>query len=103
MRLGKLLIAFAAAIGLAGPAAAQTPAAPTPVTIMVFQGMQNLPLFAAQSKGFFARNGLAVDMKIAPSSDELRNGLAEGRWQIVHGAIDNSLDELVALSGEQVR
>jgi len=53
--------------------------------------MQNLPLFAAQSKGFFAKHGLAVDMKIAPSSDEVRNGLAEGRWQIAHGAIDNSV------------
>src|SRR5262245_66469812 len=73
-------------MGLAAPAMAQTP-----LTIMVFQGMQNLPLFAAQSQGFFERNGLKVDIKIAPTSDELRNGLAEGRWQIVHGAIDNSV------------
>ena len=78
--------AAAAALALATPAAAQTP-----LTIMVFQGMQNLPLFAARSQGFFERNGLKVDIKIAPSSDELRNGLAEGRWQIVHGAIDNSV------------
>jgi len=78
--------ALAAIMGFITPAAAETP-----LTIMVFQGMQNLPLFAAQSKGFFAKHGLKVDMKIAPSSDELRNGLAEGRWQIVHGAIDNSV------------
>ena len=51
---------------------------------MVFQGVQNLPLFAAQTKGFFAKRGLAVDMKFTPTSDELRNGLAEGRYQIVH-------------------
>src|SRR5262249_9840697 len=73
-------------MALGAPATAQTP-----LTIMVFQGMESLPLFAAQSQGFFDRNGLKVDIKIAPSSDELRNGLAEGRWQIVHGAIDNSV------------
>lgn len=88
MNFGKWIAAAGAAVmmGLAAPAMAQTP-----LTIMVFQGMQNLPLFAAQSQGFFERNGLKVDIKIAPSSDELRNGLAEGRWQIVHGAIDNSV------------
>jgi ABC-type nitrate/sulfonate/bicarbonate transport system substrate-binding protein len=88
VNFGKWIAAAGAAVmmGLAAPAMAQTP-----LTIMVFQGMQNLPLFAAQSQGFFERNGLKVDIKIAPSSDELRNGLAEGRWQIVHGAIDNSV------------
>ena len=66
-------------------------AADTQLTIMVFQGVQNLPLFAAQTKGFFAKRGLEVDIKIAPTSDEMRNGLAEGRYQIVHGAIDNAV------------
>jgi ABC-type nitrate/sulfonate/bicarbonate transport system substrate-binding protein len=79
-------IALAAVLTLLSPAPAETP-----LTIMVFQGMQNLPLFAAQSKGLFAKRDLKVDIKIAPSSDELRNGLAEGRWQIVHGAVDNSV------------
>ncbi len=69
-----------------------TPArAQTKLTIMVFQGVQNLPLFAAQTQGFFAKRGLEVDIKIAPTSDEMRNGLAEGRYQIVHGAIDNAV------------
>ena len=58
---------------------------------MVFQGVQNLPLFAAQAKGFFAKRGLEVDLKFAPTSDELRNGFAEGRYQIVHGAVDNAV------------
>jgi len=58
---------------------------------MVFQGMQNLPLFAAQDQGLFAKRGLAVDLKIAPTSDEMREGLAAGRYQIVHSAVDNSV------------
>jgi ABC-type nitrate/sulfonate/bicarbonate transport system substrate-binding protein len=65
--------------------------AQTKLTIMVFQGVQNLPLLAAEQQGLFAKNGLAVEVKIAPTSDELRNGLAEGRYQIVHGAVDNAI------------
>jgi ABC-type nitrate/sulfonate/bicarbonate transport system substrate-binding protein len=60
----------------------------THLTIMVFPGTQTLPLFAAQANGGFARRGLAVEMKPAPNSEEQRRGLAEGRYQIVHGAAD---------------
>ena len=55
---------------------------------MVFPGTQTLPLFAAQTNGFFARRSLAIDIKPAPNSEEQRKGLAEGRYQIVHGAAD---------------
>jgi ABC-type nitrate/sulfonate/bicarbonate transport system substrate-binding protein len=79
--------AAALLVGLTGAAPAQE----TKLTVMVFQGPQNLPLLFAQSKGFFAKRGLAVDMKIAPNSDELRNGLAEGRYQIVHAGVDNAI------------
>lgn len=41
---------------------------------MVFVGIQNLPLFAAQSQGLFAKHGLDVDMKIAPGSEVLTPG-----------------------------
>lgn len=78
---------FAIAAGVPGTARAEE----TKLTIMVFQGLQNLPLLAAQSKGFFAKRGLSVDIKIAPTSNELRDGLAEGRYQIVHTAVDNAL------------
>jgi ABC-type nitrate/sulfonate/bicarbonate transport system substrate-binding protein len=60
------------------------------LTVIVFPGVQNLPMFAAQAKGFFAKRGLDVDLKFTPNSDELRNGLAEGRYQIAHSAVDNA-------------
>lgn len=82
--LGILVIGAMAAI--TSPAMAQTN-----LTVMVFAGIQNLPFFAAQSNGTFAKHGLKVDIKIAPNSDELRNGLAEGRYQIVHTAVDNAV------------
>jgi len=87
MRVAFKALMFGMALAaMLGPAKAQTK-----LTIMVFQGVQNLPLFAAQTKGFFGKRGLEVDIKIAPTSDEMRNGLAEGRYQIVHGAVDNAV------------
>lgn len=62
----------------------------TKLTVIVFPGVQNLPMFAAQAKGFYTKRGLAVDLKFTPNSDELRNGLAEGRYQIAHSAVDNA-------------
>ena len=73
---------------LAGMGAAQ--AQETKLTVIVFPGVQNLPMFAAQAKGFYAKRGLAVELKFTPNSDELRNGLAEGRYQIAHSAVDNA-------------
>lgn len=80
---------LAAALAAAGPRPAA--AAETPLTVMVFQGVQNLPLLAAQAQGLFAKRGLKVDIKIAPGSEELRNGFAQGRYQIVHTAVDNAV------------
>ena len=55
----KYLLAAAATLLLA--ASPQTARADdTKLTIMAFVGIQNLPLFAAQSQGFFAKHGLAA-------------------------------------------
>jgi ABC-type nitrate/sulfonate/bicarbonate transport system substrate-binding protein len=62
----------------------------TKLTVIVFPGLQNLAIFAAQAKGFYAKHGLTVDLKFTPNSDELRNGLAEGRYNIAHSAVDNA-------------
>jgi ABC-type nitrate/sulfonate/bicarbonate transport system substrate-binding protein len=63
----------------------------TKLSVMVFRGGQNMPLLAAQSKGFFATRGLTVELKIAPSASELPKGLADGRWQIIHSTSDNAV------------
>lgn len=65
--------------------------APVPLTVMVFPGTQTLPLYAAQVLGLFGKRGLAVDIRNAPNSEEQRNGLAAGRYQIVHGAADQAV------------
>jgi len=87
MKIGRLAAGLAAAaIAIAGVARADD----TNLTVIVFPGVQNLPMFAAQAKGFYAKRGLKVDLKFTPNSDELRNGLAEGRYQIAHSAVDNA-------------
>jgi ABC-type nitrate/sulfonate/bicarbonate transport system substrate-binding protein len=63
----------------------------TLLTVMVFPGTQTLPLFAAQARGYFQRRGLSVELKPAPNSEEQRQGLAAGRYQIVHGAADQCI------------
>lgn len=65
--------------------------AETQLTVMVFPGTQTLPLFAAQANGFFEKRGLEIEIKPAPNSEEQRQGLAAGRYQIVHGAADQCL------------
>ena len=61
----------------------------TKLSIMVFRGGQNLPLFAAQEKGFLAKRGLSVNVLYAPSADELPRVLGDGRVQIIHSTSDN--------------
>jgi len=85
----RILAILAAVFLLVSPHNAR--AENTKLTIMVFIGTQNLPLFAAQSQGFFAKRGLDVDIKISPGSEVLRQGLADGKWQIVHTAFDNGV------------
>ena len=86
----KRLLAAIAAILFVAAASQDVRAEDNKLTVIVFPGVQNLPMFAAQAKGFYAKRGLDVDIKFTPNSDELRNGLAEGRYQIAHSAIDNA-------------
>jgi ABC-type nitrate/sulfonate/bicarbonate transport system substrate-binding protein len=78
---------MAAALAWPGAGMAQE----TQLRTMVFAGIQNLPLFAAEAKGFWTKRGLKIEQLIAPNSGELRGGLAEGRYQIVHGGVDNAV------------
>ena len=86
----KRLFALAAAIFLVAALPHGVRAEDTKLNVIVFAGVQNLPMFAAQAKGFYAKRGLDVDIKFTPGSEELRNGLAQGRYQIAHTAIDNA-------------
>jgi ABC-type nitrate/sulfonate/bicarbonate transport system substrate-binding protein len=88
----RIIKALATALALAAMAAMPGAAlAQTKLKVMVFAGFTNLPLFAAQSQGYFAKRGLAVEILNTPNSVVLREGLAKGEHQIVHAGVDNAV------------
>lgn len=68
--------------------------------VNVFNTSSNLPLLAAIDAGFFAERGLQIEVQNTPNSDEQRAGLAAGRFEIAHAAVDNAV--ALAESGHDV-
>jgi ABC-type nitrate/sulfonate/bicarbonate transport system substrate-binding protein len=69
--------------------------------VVVFEGVQNLPIFAAIENGFFRDGDLEVNLTFTPDSQTLRSGLARGAFQIAHTAVDNAV-AMVELAGDDV-
>ena len=59
--------------------------------VIVFEGVQNLPIFAAQAQGFFKHEKVDIDLTFTPNSWTLRDGLKEGLYDIAHTAVDNAV------------
>jgi ABC-type nitrate/sulfonate/bicarbonate transport system substrate-binding protein len=74
--------------GASAPAIAQ---GPTAIKVMSFPGMTNFPIFAAQHKGLFAKQGLAVELLFTVNSQNQRAGLAKNEHQIIQSAADNAV------------
>jgi ABC-type nitrate/sulfonate/bicarbonate transport system substrate-binding protein len=66
-------------------------AQPTSVKVKMFPGAQALPVMAAMSQGFFERQGLKVEVLFTVNSQEQRDGLAAGEFQIAQAAVDNAV------------
>src|SRR3977135_3165370 len=69
--------------------AAQPPAPPKTVNLIVFPGGFNWPVWVAQEKGLFAKNGIDVKVTPPPSSVFQLTGLIDGKFDIAMTAIDN--------------
>lgn len=69
----------------------------TPIDISVFNGGWNLPLWAAQTQGFFRTHGLNVSIHYTPSSAELVKGFHDGVYPIVFCSADN----VIAYQGDR--
>lgn len=84
-----------AALALAGCASLlpSPPPSNDPVTLRVnvFRGASNLPIYMAQEKDFFTRRGVTLQIQFTPNSVEQRAGLAAGRFDIAHAAVDNAV------------
>jgi NitT/TauT family transport system substrate-binding protein len=97
MNLGLKALLTVALAASAGAAAAQE----TPLRVNVFPGSQNLPIFVGIERGIFAKYGLKIELQNTPNSDEQRAGLAAGKFEIAHAAIDNAV-AMVETAGRDV-
>jgi ABC-type nitrate/sulfonate/bicarbonate transport system substrate-binding protein len=76
-------------LGLAGARHRAGAQGNTVLKVSTFPGVTNVPIFAAEHKGFFAKNGLTIDLVYTPNSRVQRDGLAKGEYQIIQTAADN--------------
>src|SRR3954463_7068663 len=63
----------------------------TPLRVKMFPGAQALPVIAAASQGIFEKQGLKVEVLFTVNSQEQRDGLASGDFQIAQAAVDNAV------------
>jgi ABC-type nitrate/sulfonate/bicarbonate transport system substrate-binding protein len=80
-----------AVAGAAVMAMSATASAQTQLKVIVFPTLANLAQYAALAQGYYSKRGLAVELIGTPNSDETRDGLAQGRYQIAHGGVDNAV------------
>src|SRR5918999_991381 len=71
--------------------AATAAAQPTALKAKVFPGAQALPAMAGVQQGIFARHGIKLDLLFTQTSQEQRDGLASGDFQVAHAAVDNAV------------
>ncbi len=57
--------------------------------VCTFQGLQNLPLFAARRLGYFDEASLDVTLSFTNSSAQQLSALATGEYDLIHTAPDN--------------
>jgi ABC-type nitrate/sulfonate/bicarbonate transport system substrate-binding protein len=60
-----------------------------PVSVIVFPGGFNWPIWVAQANGYFERNGIAVTLTPTPNSVFQLTNLIDGKFDIAMTAIDN--------------
>jgi ABC-type nitrate/sulfonate/bicarbonate transport system substrate-binding protein len=62
---------------------------PHSISVIVFPGGFNWPIWVAQQKGYFTQNAIEVKLTNTPNSVFQLTGLIEGRFDIAMTSIDN--------------
>lgn len=75
--------------GLLGDPSGLRAQMPQSMSVIVFPGGFNWPIWAAQQKGYFSQNGIEVKLTNTPNSIFQLTGLIEDRFDIAMTAIDN--------------
>jgi ABC-type nitrate/sulfonate/bicarbonate transport system substrate-binding protein len=71
------------------------------LAVVAFSGVPTTPLRVAEARGLFAQRALKVHVEITPNSPVLRDGLASGKFDIAHAAVDNAI-AMVETAGADV-
>lgn len=85
LRFATLVIAFAL---ISGPSAAAELAL---VRVNTFPTARSLPFFVGVEQGIFAKHGIKLEFEFTESSKAQRAGLAAGKFEVAHSAVDNAL------------
>lgn len=91
MQRRPFVVAMFGIAALGAGCASAPPTPPVTLRVNVFPGSSNLALLVAIDQGFMARRGLGIEIQNTPNSEEQRAGLAAGRFEIAHAAVDNAL------------
>ena len=82
---------LAVAFGLVVIACPATAEETKPLRVNAFPNAKALPLHAGIANGIFEKRGLKVELHLTENSRSQRDGLASGKFDIVHSAVDNAL------------
>ncbi len=82
-------VTFALMVGLVGLWGFQPASAQVLKVAVISQSANNWPLFVAEEKGFFQREGLKVEVVVSGDSGRQIDGLANGTYEITHQASDH--------------
>jgi len=66
-------------------------AGPETVRVNAFPNAKALPFHAGLDRGFFAKHGVTLELSFTENSTVQREGLAAGRFDVVHAAVDNAV------------
>jgi ABC-type nitrate/sulfonate/bicarbonate transport system substrate-binding protein len=61
------------------------------VRVNTFPNAKALPFHAGIAQGIFAKRGIALELSFTENSAAQRDGLAAGRFDVVHAAVDNAV------------
>lgn len=83
----RLLALLALALISSHVAAAE----PKLIRVNTFPNARALPFFVGMEKGFFAKHGIKLELEFTENSKSQRAGLAAGKFELVHSAVDNAV------------
>ncbi len=87
---------------LAMVASAAATADPDTVRLNTFPNAKALPFHAGIERGIFAKHGVALELSFTENSTAQREGLAAGRFDVVHAAVDNAVAMVESGKGDVV-